>query len=263
MKYTFDPLIAKKYGVEGAVIIENLYFWIMKNKANDKNCFDGEYWTYNSVKAFEELFPFWSKRQIERILKNLEKGGAIKTGNYNKSSYDRTKWYALTDIVYSIYANGEMKITESLNGITETVEPIPDINTYINTNDKPDNKHLYVEAIKDKWNSLNLSSIVSIKNQRLKHTKARIKEVGEDEFIKAIESINQSSFLQGKNNRNWIISYDWFVNPDNFTKVIEGKYIDKQQVSNGMTKEEYEKLRQEITDQFNEDNLIECEEVPF
>ena len=86
-----------------------------------------------------------------------------------------------------------------------------------------------INSIKNAWNFLNLSSIVSIKNQRLKHTKARIKEVGEKEFIKAIESINQSSFLQGKNNRGWVISYDWFVNPNNFTKVIEGKYIDKQE----------------------------------
>ena len=85
-----------------------------------------------------------------------------------------------------------------------------------------------INSIKNAWNSLNLSSIVSIKNQRLKHTKARIKEVGEEAFIKAIESISQSSFLQGKNNRNWIISYDWFVNPNNFTKVIEGKYTDKE-----------------------------------
>ena len=81
----------------------------------------------------------------------------------------------------------------------------------------------------DAWNSLPIPNIKSIKNQRLKHTKARIKEVGEEEFIKAIESIKQSSFLQGKNNRGWVISYDWFVNPNNFTKVIEGKYIDKQE----------------------------------
>ena len=125
MKYSFDPIIAKYYGVDGAIVIENLYFWIMKNKANDKNYFDGEYWTYNSVKAFEELFPFWSKRQIERILKNLENEGAIKTGNYNKLQYDRTKWYALNQTVLSIYANGEMETTESGNENTQTGEPIP------------------------------------------------------------------------------------------------------------------------------------------
>ena len=85
-----------------------------------------------------------------------------------------------------------------------------------------------INSIKNAWNSLNLSSIVSIKNQRLKHTKARIKEVGEEEFIKAIESIKQSSFLQGKNDRKWTISYDWFINPNNFVKVLEGRYIDRE-----------------------------------
>lgn len=85
-----------------------------------------------------------------------------------------------------------------------------------------------IDNIKDTWNSLNLSSIISIKNQRLKHTKARIKEVGEEEFIKAIESIKQSSFLQGKNDRKWTISYDWFINPNNFVKVLEGRYIDRE-----------------------------------
>ena len=136
MKYSFDPIIAKYYGVDGAIVIENLYFWIMKNKANDKNYFDGEYWTYNSVKAFEELFPFWSKRQIERILKNLENEGAIKTGNYNKLQYDRTKWYALNQTVLSIYANGEMEKTEWRNGNNQTGKPIP----YNKPVDKPIDK---------------------------------------------------------------------------------------------------------------------------
>ena len=146
MKYSFDPIIAKHFGVDGAVIIENLYFWIMKNKANDKNYYDGEYWTYNSVKAFEELFPFWSKRQIERILKNLEKEGAIKTGNYNKSLYDRTKWYALNEVIHSIYANGEIEKTEYVNENTQTVEPIP----YINTDNKPVSKPYKKEKEKNK-----------------------------------------------------------------------------------------------------------------
>ena len=84
-----------------------------------------------------------------------------------------------------------------------------------------------INNIKEKWNSLNINSIVSIKNKRLKHTKARINEFGEEKFIEAIKSISKSSFLLGKNNRNWVISYDWFINPNNFVKVLEGRYIDK------------------------------------
>ena len=132
MYYSFNSEIAIKYGVDGAIMIENLHFWISKNKANEKHFYDGRYWTYNSLKAFEKLFPFWSSRQIERILRNLINQGAIVTGNYNKIPYDRTKWYALTESVISIYANGEIEERKCVNENTETVEPIPD--------NKPDNK---------------------------------------------------------------------------------------------------------------------------
>ena len=132
MYYSFNSEIAIKYGVDGAIMIENLHFWISKNKANEKHFYDGRYWTYNSLKAFEKLFPFWSSRQIERILRNLINQGAIITGNYNKIPYDRTKWYALTESVISIYANGEIEERKCVNENNETVEPIPD--------NKPDSK---------------------------------------------------------------------------------------------------------------------------
>jgi hypothetical protein len=139
MNHSFNTQIANLYGVEEAIIIENIYFWISKNKANEKHFYDGDYWTYNSARAFTELFPYWTQRQLERILKNAELKGAIKTGNYNKVAYDRTKWYSLTDKVKSIYANGETHFTKRGNGITQSVEPIPDINTNVNTNNNNEN----------------------------------------------------------------------------------------------------------------------------
>lgn len=132
MEHNFNLSIAKKFGVEEAIIIHNIYFWTLKNKANGKHFHDGNYWTYNSIEAFTELFPYWSRRQIERILKNAVEKGAIIKGNYNKIAYDRTTWYALTETVKSIYANGEMETTEWGNGSTQSGETIPD--------SKPDSK---------------------------------------------------------------------------------------------------------------------------
>lgn len=133
MNHSFNVEIAKKFGVESAIIIENLYFWISKNKANNKHFYEGFYWTYNSTRAFQILFPYWTERQLERILKKLEEMGAVKTGNFNKVTYDRTKWYSITETVECIYANGGMDLPKTWNGFTENVEPIPDINTGINT----------------------------------------------------------------------------------------------------------------------------------
>ena len=134
MQHSFDIHIAEKFGLVEAILLNNLYFWIEKNRANDTNYFDGNYWTYNSVKAFKELFPYLTDGKIDRALKHLIEDGVLITGNYNKSAYDRTLWYALTDFGKSIFQNREMETNEIKNGNTENVKPIPYINPNINPN---------------------------------------------------------------------------------------------------------------------------------
>ena len=90
-----------------------------------------------------------------------------------------------------------------------------------------------LQQVADAWNSLNLTQVKSISNNRLKLLNARIKEHGINSVITAIESINQSSFLKGQNSRTWIITFDWLVKPNNFLKVLEGNYIDKELKDNG------------------------------
>ena len=70
MTYSFDTELAQKLGVNEAIMLQNIVFWLLKNKANGSNYYDGRYWTYNSHKAFKELFPFWTENQIRRILEN-------------------------------------------------------------------------------------------------------------------------------------------------------------------------------------------------
>lgn len=65
MDHSFNINVAKKLGIASAVILNNLYWWIDKNRANDKHFHDGYYWTYNSRKAFVEQFPYLTERQIE------------------------------------------------------------------------------------------------------------------------------------------------------------------------------------------------------
>jgi len=133
MNHSFNTEIAKKYGVDEAIVIENLHFWIYKNKCNEKHFHDGYYWTYNSTRAFKEMFYYWTDRQIDRVLKSLKEQGAILVGNYNKVGYDRTRWFTLTMAVTDIIPFGRMDIPKTSNGFTQNVEPIPYINLDINT----------------------------------------------------------------------------------------------------------------------------------
>ena len=97
MEYSFDIKVAEKYGVDEAIMIKNFQFWIMKNKASKKHSYDGRTWTYNSAEEYTIFFPFWSAKQIRRILSSLISQGIIITGNYNKVRYDQTLWYAFDD----------------------------------------------------------------------------------------------------------------------------------------------------------------------
>lgn len=205
MQHYFDINIAMKYGIQPAIILNNLYFWIEKNRANEKHFYDGYYWTYNSMKAFSELFPYMTERQIDYAIKKLVESGLVIKGNYNKSSYDRTCWYAITKAGYSILQNCEMDKTNKeysilqncemdktnlSNGNDTIVKPIPDINTY----SKQINEEK--ENYKEKENEFYLQKNISIstkkrneKNQEyelieLKRVKEKVEHVTENVPLK-------------------------------------------------------------------------------
>lgn len=150
MYHTFDTEIAKKYGINAAIIYQNFLFWICQNKANGRHFFDGRYWTYNSIKALSELFPYLTVDQIRRALDKLVDSGVLVKGNYNKSAYDRTCWYAFAEEPLDLQAiedtvnkaESEDKKDNSINSTCEkkeidsakkdfpfgnNAEPIPDI----------------------------------------------------------------------------------------------------------------------------------------
>lgn len=97
MDYSFNIDHAIKYGTDNAIMIRFFQFWISTNLANRKNQFDGRTWTYNTQTALSELMPFWSVKQIRRIVKSLTDDEVLITGNYNKMKNDQTLWYAFKD----------------------------------------------------------------------------------------------------------------------------------------------------------------------
>lgn len=85
-----------------------------------------------------------------------------------------------------------------------------------------------VQRIVDAWNSLpGLNRVTKIvpESQRYKWLRTRIRDYGLDDVIRAIENIRYSPFLLGKNNKGWTITFDWFVRPNNFPKVLDGNYL--------------------------------------
>lgn len=115
ISHYFQVDIAVKYGVDCAIMLEHLYFWIIHNRANGKNHINGKYWTYNSSRAFQELLPYWNKRQIEYILQNLKESGLIETDHHAQAGWDRTTWYTLSDEALKLYEKCDMHLQNFVN----------------------------------------------------------------------------------------------------------------------------------------------------
>ena len=101
------------------------------------------------------------------------------------------------------------------------------------------------ERIVSEWNSLSDIGIkplmkLSPQTKRYDNLSARVKQYGIDDVIKAIRKIRDSDFLAGRAT-DFMIKFDWFVKPNNFIKVLEGNYDNKEKASSGDDMPEWRK----------------------
>jgi len=102
-KLLFDeqPLIvsrelAKLVGLNEALVLQQIHYWLDINKKANKNKHDGRHWTYNSIRAWHENeFDFWSVDTVKRTFSKLVKQKILLVENFNKDSRDKTKWYSI------------------------------------------------------------------------------------------------------------------------------------------------------------------------
>lgn len=253
MNYNFDIAIAQELGVNAAIVINNLQFWIKKNEANGKHLHDGRYWTFNSNRAWKELFPFWTENQIRKILDDLVTKDIIIKGNYNELKYDRTLWYAFSDNGNSICEKTQMKVGNIPNRSEQNHEPIPDKNTDIkpdkNTDRDNTSETTDIQIISEcestateiKPEKIDLNEIVAefnrivirlprvtaLTDKRRKLINARLNEYGREALSVCFYKAGKSNFLAGENDRGWVASFDWILKSENFVKVYEGNYDPK------------------------------------
>lgn len=105
-----------------------------------------------------------------------------------------------------------------------------------------------VRRVIEEWNKLQDVGIVPIRDikpasKRCQMLKGRIREYGMDDLLKAMDNIRHSDFLRGENKNGWMITFDWFVKPNNFLKVLEGNYNgDRKHGSGAKTQRKVEPL---------------------
>lgn len=82
----------------------------------------------------------------------------------------------------------------------------------------------------EEWNKLQDVGIppvvrIDMNSQRIKNLKSKLRKLDTfDEYLQAIKNIRESTFLQGNNDRGWIITFKWFVEKDHMDRILGGDF---------------------------------------
>jgi hypothetical protein len=109
MVHFFDSDIAKKYGVNAAVLACFLWDCIEQKSTESPRLHEGKVWVRCSVQMMTGFFPFLSYDEIRYALKRLVKERVLTKGRFNESRFDRTNWYAFTEFGQFLMAESEAK----------------------------------------------------------------------------------------------------------------------------------------------------------
>jgi uncharacterized phage protein (TIGR02220 family) len=179
MKHSFDVKVAQELGVNKAILLNYIDYWVRKNKANRHNLHDGYYYTYNSYEAFAEMFPYIGIATIKRCMIDLEKRGLIMTAQLSENKWDKTKYYTLHKDYYQ-WLN-QLTIDESNSNPSMGNERSDDIQLVpVSTQKKVNQKGLPPQSSKDKKDELSAEVITlfnDIVGTKSKPTKPRISAI--------------------------------------------------------------------------------------
>ena len=252
MEHHFNTDIAKDYGIEEAIILHSIFFWLSKNASNNKHFYDGLYWFYNSKKAFVEMFPYMNETKIFRLLKNLEEKDIIAKGNYSKDKWDKTNWYALTkngidymvrngyknNDLQSLLQNDTIERVKTNDGACQNERCINNYYTDIDTNRNKEEdtnvspKKIDYQAIVDCWNEHNGKHLgkVTMLTQRRKDAIKKIMSdhnLDQEKFKLLLTTIPYADkwlYNPKGEHKNWKPDFNWWMANHNgwFTKLAEG-----------------------------------------
>lgn len=72
-----------------------------------------------------------------------------------------------------------------------------------------------------------MQRVLVLNKTRRGHINARFAEFGLSKITEVLRLAGESDFLNGKNDRAWKADFEWLMRPENFIKVLEGKYQNK------------------------------------
>lgn len=182
-----------------------------------------------------------SKSSIQRSLRYLKSSDIVKvskkTGRSNKYIITDQPAQFLTKPVGKL-STTSVRVTTLSGQDDHVIRLINNINNNKDTTPLPPSKgfsddddvfFLFYEKIVESYNlilghSLRTASCVSTEKRRKLVKDRSSKLVRVEDWKKYFEQISKTSFLLGAGKAGFKADFDWIIDEENFTKIIEGKY---------------------------------------
>ena len=92
----------------------------------------------------------------------------------------------------------------------------------------------FISEVFDAWNAMaektGIPRCLIVSDSRRRTIQARERDpFFQENWNVAMDKVSKSNFCRGENDRGWTATFDWFIKPESFTKVVEGKYDNREQ----------------------------------
>ena len=225
---TFSKPIAKKYGVNAAILLGSMCSW--------QKHLGGEFFKSQEALKEETCLGIY---QIKEAVKVLTDSGIL-TVTLKGMPFQN---------YYFISANklGENLLTSEVETTQQGSGKSPDYNNKETIKKETrSNKQVLEENTKrksrpqeivDKFNYIcsSLPRVTILSTRRERTITVLLKEFTAEQFETAFRKAQASKFLTGKNKNNWRANFDWLMNATNFAKVLDGNYDDYVAPHDGMS----------------------------
>lgn len=158
----------------------------------------------------------------ERNRRNIE-------ARWNKKSdttvYDRIRPYTTEYETIPNYTDKDMEKDKELEKDTEK-----DLEKDKEKEEAEASKKELLKTVMNAWNGFeDRGDIPTVKtipaeSKRGKAILARVSDYGIETVLNVIDAVSRSDFLKGRNDKKWSATCDWVFLPNNFIKVMEGNY---------------------------------------
>lgn len=224
--WVLNKTVVRLFGLETAFLLSNF-------AEAEQMMADKEGWFYQTSETVEEMTTLTRHKQ-DQCIKQLEGMNVLfkDVKGMPAKRYFKINYQCLTNLIVNSQQTGLQNIDklDCKKSATNKESSYKELNYKESISTTTTITKKDINLIVEEWNKLNLQNLRSINSNTKRYTslKARIKEYSLDEVVQAIRSISKSDFLKGQNNKGWTITFDWLVKPNNFLKVLEGNYLDKE-----------------------------------